>query len=122
MAWKDVAFNVSVFGFFVNGFVVMGRTSGYFDTLGVELSPMPSVEQINSGLAAFSPAQGVSDTLFALINVVIGAFRLIPDFLYAFPNLFLQLGLQDWLVSFIFAAQTLVWFAAIAYLLVGREF
>lgn len=121
MSWKDTAFNVAAFGFFVNGFVVMARTSGYFDTLGVELSPLPSVTQINNGLASFSPAQGVGDTLFALINIVVGAFRIVPDFLYAFPNLLIQLNIDPWLVSFVFAADTLVWFAAIAYFLIGRD-
>lgn len=122
MSWKDAAYNITVFGFFVNAAVVAMQASGYFRTLGVELSPLSSVENINQGLSSFEPSQGIQDTIFAILNVLGGIFGLIPDFLFAFPNIFYQLGVDGWMVTLIFAPQYLLWFAALMYLFSGRRF
>lgn len=122
MAWKDVAFNVAVFGFFVNGIISAMDVSGYFDTLGVKLTVLPSVAIIKSEITTVQASQGVSDTLFALISILVNILRFPLDFLFALPNLFIQLGMQDWLVALIFFSNALFWFAAIFYAYTGREF
>lgn len=122
MSWKDTAYNTAVFGFIMDGVVVAMETSGYFDTIGIHVTPLPSVDRINNQIAAFTAAQGVGDTLFALINVVLNAFLVVPDFLFAFPNMFSQLALDPWLIDLIFTAQYLFWFAAVAYMAIGRRF
>lgn len=122
MAWKDVSFNVAVFGFFTNGIISAMDISGYFDTLGVELTVMPSVEIIKNEVTTISASQGVSDTLFALISILVNVARFVFDFLFAFPNLFYQLSFPGWFVGLIFFANALFWFAAIFYAYTGREF
>lgn len=122
MAWKDVAYNVAVFGFMVNGAIVAMDVSGYFDNLGVSLTVLPSVSIIKNEVTAVSASQGFTDTLFALISILVNILRFPLDFLFAFPNLFYQLGVDDWMVSFIFFANALFWFAAIFYGYTGREF
>lgn len=122
MAWKDVAFNIAVFGFFVNGLISAMEVSGYFDTLGIELTVMPSVSIIKNEVTTVTASQGFTDTLFALISILVNVARFVFDFLFAFPNLFYQLGVDDWMVALIFFSNSLFWFAAIFYAYTGREF
>lgn len=122
MSWKDTGYNTAVFGIIMDGVVVAMDASGYFNTLGINITPLPSVDRINNTISSFEPGQGVGDTLFALFNVFGNAFLVIPDFLFAFPNMFTQLALDGWLVDLIFTAQYLFWFAAVAYIFIGRRF
>lgn len=114
--------NVVVFGISTNAVVVAMEASGYFDTLGVEVTPLPGVAWTNAQLAQLDPSQGVSDTLFAMILTVGKVFVLALDLIFAFPNLMRQLLAQGWLVDLIFAANVVIWAAAITYLFLGREF
>lgn len=123
MSLKTIAINYVMLGLILNASAAAFVGSGVAADWGVE----PDVgggEAVNAtkdnATQGFEPSQGSGSTLFTLFGTAAGGGTQVLAIIFAFPTMIDNLGVPDFLVTFIFAPLQVIWWGAIVYLFAGR--
>lgn len=98
-----------------------------FSGVGAALGVAPStgtpgqVEQVQEDADQLEPSQGQQDTLFGIFTSGTSALTDIYQVIFAAPLMFVNLGVPNWLTTFVFAPMAIVVLADVYHLLSGRD-
>jgi len=115
---------VMIFLILMNGGVTVMEASGLSEDLGVTLAPGISdamnnvVENMRDG---FSPDIGVIESLISMLTAGLNLFRVVIEGTYAAPQMFLNLGFPDWIVSTFFAPMYVISTLELMFIATGRD-
>lgn len=118
-----VTTTILAFMLLMNASVTIMEGSGLTDDLGVTLAPGvdQAMEKVTNNMKdGFSPTGGLGETLFSLFAAGLGVFEVAVNGLYAFPQMFMNLGFPHWFVIPVFAPAYLISTLELVYMATGR--
>jgi len=123
MEFKSIAMTAVVLLFFLNGTPLLLAQSGVAEDMGIDMSVGGDVKiaDANENMSNVQPSGGLAPTLYQLYTSVATTAKTAVDVLTAGKSMFVNLGMPEWLVNFIFMPLYLIIGGTMIYLVAGRR-
>jgi len=120
---KAVAINVTIILMLLNATPALLVNSGVAEDFGVDpaVGGDQRIDYANQNMSDVEPSGGIGDTLFQLFSSVTEPVKAVVDVLFAGPKMFNNLGVPEYITTFIFAPLYLITGGTIIYVLAGRR-
>lgn len=122
MSLREAAITVVLFLVLLNASAVAMNESGLSDNLGVNPNPGgdDEISSANESARNISATGGIGQTLFGALAAVADTFNSIGELIFAGPRMFINLGVPEYIVTFVFAPAYIIVGIAVADILTGR--